>query len=76
MSTGANQVMPPKRKVTAACKAMKFIGIPEDEVKPVLNELLELYGNKWNLIEEDNYRVLLEVLLEKKHEQDKVNLIC
>ena len=76
MSEGVKLAMlPNKRKVAAACKAMKRFGIPEDEVKPVLNELLELYNNKWTLIEEDRFKVLLDVLLEKKREEDKVHLI-
>jgi hypothetical protein len=76
VSEGVKLAMPPnKRKVAAACKAMKRFDIPEDEVKPVLNELLELYDNKWTLIEEDRYKVLLDVLLEKKREEDKVHHI-
>jgi hypothetical protein len=75
VSEGVKLVMRPKKRVAAACKAMKRVGIPEDEVKPALNQLLELYNNKWTLIEEDDYKVLLDVLLEKKHEEDKVHLI-
>lgn len=67
--------MPPKRKVTVACKAMKSIGFPENEVKPVLNQLLESSDYNWGYIENDEYRALIEALLQKKPEQEKVNLI-
>ncbi|KAK9991699.1 hypothetical protein SO802_026684 [Lithocarpus litseifolius] len=63
--------MPPKRKVTVACKAMKSIGFPESEVKPVLNRLLELSDYNWGYIENDEYRALIEALLQKKQEQEK-----
>ncbi|XP_075653793.1 uncharacterized protein LOC142624159 [Castanea sativa] len=63
--------MPPKRKVTVACKAMKSIGFPENEVKPVLNRLLESSDYNWGYIENDEYRALIEALLQKKQEQEK-----
>uniref|UniRef100_A0A7N2LYL0 WIYLD domain-containing protein n=1 Tax=Quercus lobata TaxID=97700 RepID=A0A7N2LYL0_QUELO len=67
--------MPPKRKVTVACKAMKSIGFPESEVKPVLTQLLESSDYNWGYIENDEYRALIEALLQKKQEQEKVSPI-
>ncbi|GLT76617.1 hypothetical protein SLA2020_482690 [Shorea laevis] len=52
--------MPPSQKVAKACKAMKTFGIPNWKVKAALKELLPLYDNQWELIEDDNYKVLFD----------------
>ncbi|GKV39158.1 hypothetical protein SLEP1_g46967 [Rubroshorea leprosula] len=52
--------MPPSQKVAKACKAMKPYGFPNWKVKAALKELLPLYDNQWELIEDDNYKVLFD----------------
>ncbi|KAK6161211.1 hypothetical protein DH2020_004592 [Rehmannia glutinosa] len=61
--------MPPKSKITKACKAMKNLGYPEKTVRPVVKELLKLYEDNWMLIEEDNYRVLVEAILDSEEQK-------
>ncbi|KAK6161219.1 hypothetical protein DH2020_004600 [Rehmannia glutinosa] len=61
--------MPPKSKITKACKAMKNLGYPEKTVRPVVKELLKLYEDYWMLIEEDNYRVLVEAILDSEEQK-------
>ncbi|KAF2294887.1 hypothetical protein GH714_026839 [Hevea brasiliensis] len=48
-----------------AFRAMKAIGINEDKVKPVLKRLLKLYDKNWELIEEENYRVLADAIFDE-----------
>ena len=45
---------------------MKNIGISHEKVKPVLKDLLKLYDKNWELIEEENYRVLADAIFEKE----------
>ncbi|XP_065874282.1 probable inactive histone-lysine N-methyltransferase SUVR2 isoform X2 [Euphorbia lathyris] len=56
--------MAPNPRVREAFRAMKAIGISEIQVKPVLKRLLKLYDKKWELIEEENYRVLADAIFE------------
>lgn len=56
--------MAPSQKVKAAFKAMKDIGIPEEKTKPALKKLLTLFEKNWDLIEEENYRVLADTIFE------------
>ena len=42
---------------------MKRFGITPAKTKTALKELLKLYENKWELIEDENYRVLFDVLM-------------
>lgn len=56
--------MAPGQKVKAAFKAMKDIGIPEEKTKPALKKLLKLFDKNWDLIEEENYRVLADAIFE------------
>ncbi|GKU86220.1 hypothetical protein SLEP1_g768 [Rubroshorea leprosula] len=53
-------------KVAQAYAAMREIGINEEKVKPVLEKLLELYENSWELIEEENYRVLADAIFDEE----------
>lgn len=55
---------PPNPKVVAAYRAMAPLGITESQVKPALKKLLKLYDKKWELIEEDNYRALLDAIFD------------
>ncbi|KAA8548874.1 hypothetical protein F0562_000558 [Nyssa sinensis] len=56
-------------QVAKACKAMNDIGIPKETVKPVLKDLLDLYDKNWKLIEDENYRVLIDAIFD--HEDPK-----
>ncbi|CAJ1976272.1 unnamed protein product [Sphenostylis stenocarpa] len=56
-------------RVIKAFNAMRSLGISIEEVKPVLKKLLKLYDRNWELIEEDNYRTLIDAYFELK--QDK-----
>lgn len=51
-------------KTAKACKAMKPFGISAETVKEALRRLLELYENNWMYIEEDDYKLLLDAILE------------
>lgn len=66
--------MAPNPKVAKACKRMKDMGISQETGKAVLKRLLKLYDNKWNLIEDENYRVLLDSVFE--YEEAKVLYLC
>ncbi|XP_057985034.1 probable inactive histone-lysine N-methyltransferase SUVR2 isoform X2 [Hevea brasiliensis] len=57
--------MAPNPRVMNAFRAMKAIGINEDKVKPVLKRLLKLYDKNWELIEEENYRVLADAIFDE-----------
>lgn len=64
--------MAPDPKVSKAFKAMRNLGISENKVKPVLKRLLKLYEKNWELIEEENYRVLADAIFDE--EDTKVHL--
>ncbi|KAG6416217.1 hypothetical protein SASPL_123642 [Salvia splendens] len=53
-----------KARVANAFRAMKDIGISEAMVKPVLKNLLKLYDKNRELIEEENYRALADIIFE------------
>lgn len=61
-------------RVTKAIEAMKVFGYSEKVVKPVLRNLLNLYNKNWKLIEDENYSVLLESIIDS--EESKVLLVC
>jgi len=56
--------MASRAKAKAAILAMKELGIPEAKTKPVLKKLLNLFEKKWDLIEEENYRLLADSIFE------------
>lgn len=60
-----------RARVAQAFQAMKDIGISSKAVKPVLKNLLQLYDNNWELIEEENYRALADAIFE--YEDSKVH---
>lgn len=62
----------PKAKFVKACNSMKAMGIAEEIVKPVLVDLAKIYDNNWTLIEDENYRVLVDAIFE--HQEIKVHL--
>ncbi|KAI3796354.1 hypothetical protein L1987_39024 [Smallanthus sonchifolius] len=51
-------------KIRKACKAMKPYGISAATVKSALKLLLKVYDSNWMYIEEDNYKVLLDFIIE------------
>lgn len=53
-------------RVSKAFRAMRDIGISEDKTKPVLKKLLKLYDKNWELIEEENYRVLADAIFDEE----------
>ncbi|KAK4773123.1 hypothetical protein SAY87_028142 [Trapa incisa] len=52
--------MAPHPKVLQAFKVTRALGIPDEEIKPVLKHLLRVFERNWNFIEEDNYRTLID----------------
>ncbi|KAL2463532.1 putative inactive histone-lysine N-methyltransferase SUVR2 [Forsythia ovata] len=62
--------MAPNPKAVKACKTLKGMGYSEKVVKPVLKNLLKLYENNWEFIEDENYRVLIDAIIES--EENKV----
>ncbi|KAK6161109.1 hypothetical protein DH2020_004490 [Rehmannia glutinosa] len=44
-------------------------GLSRKTVRPVVKELLKLYEDNWMLIEEDNYRVLVEAILDSEEQK-------
>ncbi|KAL5059766.1 hypothetical protein RYX36_031370 [Vicia faba] len=61
---------PPNPKVMAAFRAMTNLGIHESKVKPVLKKLIKLYEGNWALIEEENYRALVDAIFEDEDNQE------
>ncbi|KAJ0911071.1 putative [histone H3]-lysine(4) N-trimethyltransferase chromatin remodeling SET family [Helianthus annuus] len=55
-------------RVEKAFRAMRNLGIPDKKTKPVLKYLLKLYEKKWELIEQENYRVLADAIFENETE--------
>ncbi|KAK3003135.1 hypothetical protein RJ639_017950 [Escallonia herrerae] len=53
-------------KVAKACKAMKIYGISEETVKPVLNNLLNVFDNNWKFIEDDDYSALIDAIFDRE----------
>ncbi|KAK9944999.1 hypothetical protein M0R45_010532 [Rubus argutus] len=51
-------------QVRKAFAAMSAIGISEEQVKPVLKNLLRLYDKDWSLIEAEEYRALADAIFE------------
>ncbi|KAJ8553000.1 hypothetical protein K7X08_020393 [Anisodus acutangulus] len=62
--------MPPNPRVDNAFRAMKVLGISGEKVKPVLKNLLKLYNKNWDLIEEENYRVLADAIFDNEEAKD------
>lgn len=58
--------MAPDVKVRQAFAATRALGIPDEEVKPILKQLLRVYNKKWELIEGENFRTLIDTYYESK----------
>ncbi|KAL8545114.1 hypothetical protein ACS0TY_005348 [Phlomoides rotata] len=65
--------MPPslsaRARVGRAYKAMNKLGYQTTVVKPVLQELLKLYEKDWVHIENDNYQVLVDAVLDSEEQK-------
>jgi len=57
--------MAPNKKVVAAYRAMGSLGIDESKVKSALKKLLKVFDKNWELIEAENYRVLVDAIFEE-----------
>lgn len=57
--------MAPNPNIKKACSAMKVFEIPEAKVKSVLKKLLRTYDNKWDFIEDEDYKVLLDAIFDE-----------
>ncbi|KAL3517735.1 hypothetical protein ACH5RR_020324 [Cinchona calisaya] len=62
--------MPPNPRVVRAFRAMRDLGISENKVKPVLKHLLKLYDKNWDVIEEENYRILADAIFDSEEVED------
>lgn len=51
-------------QVRKAFAAMAAIGISDEQVKPVLKNLIRLYDKDWSLIEAEEYRALADAIFE------------
>ena len=56
----------PRERARRAFDAMKPLGCSKKEVIPVLKNLLQLFDNSWELIEDDGYRALANAILEAR----------
>lgn len=63
-------------KVAAAYRAMADLGIAESKVKPVLKKLFKLYDKNWELIEEENYRALIDAIFDDEFKVYISHFIC
>lgn len=55
-----------RERARRAFDAMKPLGCSKKEVIPVLKNLLHLFDNSWELIEDDGYRALANAILEAR----------
>ncbi|KAK2638044.1 hypothetical protein Ddye_025839 [Dipteronia dyeriana] len=56
-------------RLLKALKVTRGLGIPDKEVKPVLQDLLQVYEWNWEPVEAEEYRVLLDAYFESKENQ-------
>ncbi|KAJ8770187.1 hypothetical protein K2173_011522 [Erythroxylum novogranatense] len=63
--------MASNKKLSNAFKVTRALDIPDDEVKPVLEELLKVYDKSWELIEAEEYRVLIDSYFELKESKGR-----
>ncbi|XVF06442.1 hypothetical protein REPUB_Repub06bG0048500 [Reevesia pubescens] len=65
-------------RVRKAFTATRALGIPDQEVKPVLKHLLKVYDKNWELIESEDYRALIDAYFELKEDKgvdDEENVV-
>ncbi|XP_017440522.1 histone-lysine N-methyltransferase SUVR4 isoform X2 [Vigna angularis] len=61
--------MAPNAGAERAFSFMMALGISKEEVKPVLIKLLRVYEGNWELIEDDNYRTLVDAYFDFEKEK-------
>lgn len=63
-----------QERIARACAAMKSLyGTPPTAVRNAVDQLLKVYNNNWEFIEDNNYNVVFEYSLENiKDEKLKV----
>jgi hypothetical protein len=61
---GSSRPVSKQERGRRAMKAMKPLGFSSKLCSNVLRRLLELYDHRWALIEDDNYRVFAEAILD------------
>lgn len=52
-----------------AFEAMKPLGISKKQMKPILRHLYNLFDKNWEPIEEENYRILADAILDAQNER-------
>ncbi|KAF6144451.1 hypothetical protein GIB67_024678 [Kingdonia uniflora] len=60
----SDSAMTNNQKASMAFKVMEEIGFSKEIVKPILKELWNVYDGNWQLIEEDNFQVLADAVLD------------
>lgn len=58
------------QRAMTAVKAMKLIGFDQRVAKPALKKLLKVYENNWEYIEAENYRLLVDSILDNEESMD------
>lgn len=56
----------PRTKLERAYKTMQALGYSQDGVEAVLKSLLDLYDKNWQHIEDEQYKILVDAILEKQ----------
>ncbi|MFQ6650092.1 hypothetical protein Gotur_023081 [Gossypium turneri] len=67
-----------RERARKAFQATRALGLPDQEVTPVLEHLLKLFNNNWDLIESEDYRALIDAyfeLKENKGEDNRKNVV-
>ncbi|TYI46741.1 hypothetical protein E1A91_D13G125400v1 [Gossypium mustelinum] len=71
-------MMSVRERARKAFQATRALGLPDQEVTPVLEHLLKLFNNNWDLIESEDYRALIDAyfeLKENKGEDNRKNVV-
>ncbi|XP_038726184.1 histone-lysine N-methyltransferase SUVR4-like isoform X2 [Tripterygium wilfordii] len=65
--------MATNERVRNALSATSALGIPDEEVIPLLKQLLKVYQKNWELVEAEDYRALIDAYFELKEEKGDKN---
>jgi hypothetical protein len=55
-----------KERAKKALNAMKLLGFSKKQATPVLKELLNIFNNNWEPIEDECYRALADAILDRQ----------
>ncbi|KAJ4821936.1 hypothetical protein Tsubulata_042933 [Turnera subulata] len=61
-----SQLMDKKEKVLKALETTRALNLPDKEVLDVLKQLWKVFDKKWDLIEAEGYRALVDAFFEKR----------